>query len=360
MTIGPEGIAAALGAAEADALFADLPHGPLLLAVSGGPDSTAMMGLAADWARRAGAPAPHVAVVDHGLRDVESEIELVVTGAGALCLPVSVLRWKGPRPASGIQEAARRARYGLLVDHAKAMGLCALLTAHTLDDQAETVLMRLAAGSGVAGMAGMRRRGLTLGLAHWRPFLDVEKARLVATCAAHGWRWALDPGNADPRFARSRWRHALPLLAREGLTAKRLALFARRAAEADEALDAAARAAFAACRAGAGDGPLRLDALRLAAEPAAIARRVLGLALEAANPGAGEWRQELRLQRIEACARAFADAAMQKTRLSRTLGGCLLALGADGTIEIVLEPQRKRGCVNPVGRARLGKDQAET
>ena len=358
MTIRPEGIAAALGAADIDALFADLPPGPLLLAVSGGPDSMAMMGLAADWARRAGVPLPHVAVVDHGLRDVAGEVELVLAGAQAHGLPGSVLRRDGPKPATGIQEAARRARYSLLVAHARAHGLSALLTAHTLDDQAETVLMRLSAGSGVAGMAGMRQRGMTLGLTHWRPFLDIEKARLIETCTAHGWRWARDPGNSDPRFARARWRQALPLLAREGLTLRRLALFARRAAEADEALDSAARAAFEACRIEAADGPLRMDAMRLVVEPVAIVQRVLGLALEAANPRADAWRQEVRLHRIEACARTLVDAALQKTRLSRTLGGCLIALGADGTMEIAIENERNRGCVNPVGRARLGKDRA--
>ncbi|MBN6823114.1 tRNA lysidine(34) synthetase TilS, partial [Methylobacterium organophilum] len=174
----------------------------MLLAVSGGPDSSALMHAAARLRDATGASL-RVATVDHGLRpESGAEAEAVGRAARALGLPHAILTWAGAKPGTGLQDAARRARYALLAAHAEAVGAGLVLTGHTRDDQAETVLIRLAAGSGPAGLAGMRaERDLGPGLALGRPFLHLPKASLVAWCAARGVAYARDPANGDPRFA---------------------------------------------------------------------------------------------------------------------------------------------------------------
>ncbi len=227
--------AAPLTSAEATDMFRPLAEvDALVLAVSGGPDSVALMHFAASCAEAArgrGMPFPRLAVatVDHGLRPgSRREAELVVAEAARLGLDALVLTWQGEKPMSRLQERARHHRYALLVDGARRLGASHLATAHTLDDQAETLLFRMARGSGPAGLAGMRRASMREGLHHVRPFLGVAKARLVAACRSNDWAYADDPSNQDPRFARTRLRALLPALAAEGLDAKRFGVLARR------------------------------------------------------------------------------------------------------------------------------------
>lgn len=233
-------------AAEAAAWFADLAAcKALVLAVSGGPDSTALCLLAARWrAALENGPALLVVTVDHGLRpEARGEAAAVKRFAVSLGLPHRTLRWTGAKPVTGLQEAARDARYGLLAATAARAGARYVLTAHTFDDQAETVLFRLARGTGLSGLAGMARvaplpgGGGEIGLV--RPFLDVPKARLIATLQAADVSYAEDRSNRDPRFTRVRLRAALPALAAEGLTAQRLVRLAKRARRADYAIEAA-------------------------------------------------------------------------------------------------------------------------
>jgi tRNA(Ile)-lysidine synthase len=301
----------------------------VLLAVSGGPDSTALMGAAALLARAE----MHVATVDHGLRPgSRAEAEVVARQAAVLGLPHRILVWEGEKPGTGLQAAARAARYALLAAHARALGAVRVATAHTRDDQAETVLLRLAAGSGVAGLAGMRRLGELDGLALARPFLDVPKARLVATCRARGWTFVEDPSNTDPRFARARLRRARKVLAAEGLTDARLASLARRAARADDALEAAAAAALANLR-----RPGGLDGAGLLDLPEAVALRVIGRSL--ADAGEAAPRLE-RLERLVLEELLPALAAGQNLR--RTLGGVLVTARPDRSVALAPAPPRRR------------------
>lgn len=234
-------------AAEAAEWFADLATcRALVLAVSGGPDSTALCLLAARWrATLKAGPALLAVTVNHGLRpEARREASTVKQFAAALGVSHRTLRWTGPKPRTGLQEAARAARYRLLAVAARRVGARHVLTAHTLDDQAETVLFRLARGSGLAGLAAMARvaplpEGGEGGIFLVRPFLDVPKARLIATLRAANIPYAEDPSNRDPRFARVRLRAALPELAAEGLTPARLALLAKRVRRADAAIEAA-------------------------------------------------------------------------------------------------------------------------
>ncbi len=180
----------------------------------------------------------HVATVDHGLRaDSGLEAEQVGRWARALGLPHDILLWRGEKPASGVQERAREARYALLFAHARALGAQGVVTAHHRDDQWETILIRLARGSGLAGLAGMARDQLFPQGRVLRPLLGLPKQALVEFCRREGQDFFEDPANANPAFERARWRAAAPALHALGLTPERLEKLAERARKADEALD---------------------------------------------------------------------------------------------------------------------------
>ena len=198
---------------ELDGLFARFAAlGPSALAVSGGSDSTALMVLFADWLRERGRPIQDCTVltVDHGLRSTSAdEARAVAALAAELGYRHATLAWEGSKPRAGIQAAARAARYRLMGGYMRAHGIRLLLTAHTRDDQAETLLMRLARGSGLDGLAaipslsrlGERGPGDNAdGDRRWigRPFLDVPKACLRATLEERGVRWMEDPSNIAP------------------------------------------------------------------------------------------------------------------------------------------------------------------
>ena len=149
-----------ISAAELKTLFSDLDRLPaLLLAVSGGPDSTALMVLAARWRDALKVKPELIAVtVDHGLRaEAKREAAAVARLARKLGIAHRTLRWTGAKPKTGLQQAARAARYRLLAGAARKANVAHILTAHTRDDQAETVLIRMSRGSGLAGLAAMTR-----------------------------------------------------------------------------------------------------------------------------------------------------------------------------------------------------------
>ncbi|WP_188912840.1 tRNA lysidine(34) synthetase TilS [Salinarimonas ramus] len=314
-------------------LFHEFQDRGLILAVSGGPDSVALMRLAAPVAREIGT-AVAVVTIDHALRPGSAEeARRVGEWAREAGLPHEIRTWDGEKPASGIQDAARAARYALLAEAARAAGAGAVLTAHHRDDQAETVLIRLCAGSGPGGLAGMRARADLDGLVLARPFLDLPKARLVATCQTHGWGFVEDPSNAAERFARARLRRVAPLLAEEGLGPERLARLAARAARAEDALDAVAEAAFR--RLVLAETPLALDARGLLAEPEEIALRVLACAVR--HVGAREGYE--RLSRLEDFWSRLASAIATDASFRETFGGALVTLAAG---RLVLEPEPPR------------------
>jgi len=345
---------APLATADFAAAFAGLERaGKLLVAVSGGPDSTALMGGLAEWAEGSSGPAVMVATVDHGLRP-ESRAE--ADGVGAMCnamgLPHATLTWAGARTGHVSQEAARRARYRLLVAHAGEIGATHLLTGHTQDDQAETLMLRLAAGSGLAGLAGMRRETIRGAVRHVRPLLDIPKARLVATCLERGWHYTEDPSNRNIERTRARWRERLmPLLAAEGLDAARLARLAARLARADDALDRVAQAVYARV-AGETDDGMVLDMRALGAEPREIALRVLKRALAGFGPatrqGGPPEERHGRLDRLEDALDALLEARSAGIQARRTLAGHLLRLDESGILTLSPEGVRRRGKREPV------------
>lgn len=238
--------APAIAGHEADKLLAPLAaFDGIVLAVSGGPDSMALMRLVAEWNGRHPKPSRQilVATVDHGLRrESAGEASFVAEWATRLQLPCRILRWEGEKPARGLPAAARAARYELLEGQATRLDASnvGLVTAHTQDDQAETFLMRLKRGSGVDGLSAMApctplRQGSVVSLL--RPLLSVPKARLIATLEARGQTWVEDPSNTCLDYERPAVRVALARLADEGISAGALATSARRLRAAREAVD---------------------------------------------------------------------------------------------------------------------------
>ncbi len=225
---------------DAKALFADLKALPaIVLAVSGGPDSVALMWLMARW-RDGLARGPRLlaVTVDHGLRpEAAREARDVKRLAQQLELPHRTMRWTGDKPKTGVPAAARTARYRLLAQAARTLGATHVLTAHTRDDQAETLLMRLLRGSGIAGLSAMARESAREDVSLVRPLLDVPKSRLIATLNKAKIDFADDPTNRDTVLTRPRLRGLLPLLAAEGGDARGLARLASRLARANAAVD---------------------------------------------------------------------------------------------------------------------------
>jgi tRNA(Ile)-lysidine synthase len=325
--------------AEAAALFEPLlRHATgVLIAVSGGPDSMALLALLARWKGR---PPLAAATVDHGLRpEAATEAAMVAASARKLGIAHQTLVWTGLKPATGLQEAAREVRYNLLIRQAKSLGFSHIVTAHHADDQAETVLMRLAAGSGLGGLVGMRDAIPRDGVTHARPLLAVPKQRLVATCEALGLAFADDPSNRNERFGRARARRILDALAPEGLGPERLNRLAQRAARAEEALSTMADAALAAAQVRTTDCVTRAEWRAIAGEPAEIRLRVLVTLLRQSGIG----QDHLRLERVETLLAALDGAHGQGGRLRRSIGDRIVTLLATGVVTVGAATERKRG-----------------
>jgi len=268
---------------ELDALVA--PGSKIGVAVSGGPDSLALLLLAS----RARPGAVEAATVDHALRpESRAEAEFVARVCEDLEVPHVILavEWE-EQPETALPERARLMRYHLLGEWARERQLTALVTAHHLDDQAETLLMRLARGAGVRGLAGMRRvaRVPGTGLPLLRPLLGWRRSELEALCVAAGLDPIRDPSNEDERFERVRMRKALTNAG--WLDPEAVALSADHLADADTALDWAADREWQRA-VNAGDGAI---AYTPADAPPEIRRRIAVRAILAlANEGADNLR----------------------------------------------------------------------
>ena len=327
-----------ISAREAKELFADLKALPaIVLAVSGGPDSVALMWLMARW-RRALSHGPRLlaVTVDHGLRpEAAREARVVKELARALDVEHRTLRWTGDKPRSGVPAAARAARYRLLAKAARGTGARHVLTAHTRDDQAETLLMRLLRGSGIAGLSAMARESERDGVLLARPFLNVPKARLIATLNNAGVAFADDPTNRDPIFTRPRLRALLPVLAAEGGDAQSLARLAARFARANAAIELLTDGAERYLALKGSAAPVRhaqdFDAAAFAAMPEEIRLRLLTRAINRfGHEGPAELGkvEALLAQLNRALATRVAKGATRSAgiRLKQTLAGALVSL----------------------------------
>ncbi|MDX2288633.1 MAG: tRNA lysidine(34) synthetase TilS [Hyphomicrobiaceae bacterium] len=381
--------ASAITPEERDRLLAPLANQPLALCVSGGPDSMTLMHLVAEWASaklhnavpdtaapfrplepptgptavtnrpNANAVSPGqlaaeggvrpivVLTIDHGLRpEAAAEARFVADAADKLGLPCLILTVDEPLPVTGIQEWARGLRHRLMLEvldgerqRSREMGWrhhpverC-LVMAHHRDDQAETVLMRLARGSGLEGLAGMRPRQsittpATAARPHsitaevCRPFLDIPKSRLLATVSDRAIACIDDPTNTDARFERVRVRTAMTVLAELGVSAEAIARSARRLREAHQALDRF-EVSWLAANIDWHQGLMAqvpAEALAASSGPASLAR-VLERLLAAQG---GSARRAERAQ-IE----ALAEDVIHRRAVGWTLGGCRIEWGVE-------------------------------
>lgn len=278
--MGPDPAVAAARLAVRPLLAAE--HGTVLVACSGGADSLALLAAAVFEGRSSGTVVVGV-TVDHGLQEGSAvHAAQVVAQMAALGADETVsVRVQVELAGQGPEAAAREGRYAVLEEVAERFGADLILLGHTRDDQAETVLLGLARGSGGRALAGMRRDFDR----YRRPFLDLARADTEAACRAQGIDFWTDPHNTDPRFLRSRVRHTvLPMLERElgpGVAAT-LARTADQLRSDTEALDAIAQARYLELTS-AGALPWR----RLHEDYLAVASRVLRLAaLDAGSPPA--------------------------------------------------------------------------
>jgi tRNA(Ile)-lysidine synthase len=316
-------------------LFARVAGEPAIaLAVSGGADSLALLLLAQRWAAgRAVAPRLQVYSVDHGLRpEAAGEVAMVIEVAHSLGIAATGLAWTGDKPRTGVQEAARAARYRLMGEAMAGDGIGVLLTAHHRNDQAETVLMRMAHGSGIEGLRGMAGMAEVEGVRVHRPLLAVDPDALRAVVADAGLTPAADPSNTDTHYERVRWRQAMPDLAALGLDAPTIATFADRMAEADAAIAQMADGCFGEIVRLDGFGAASIELTPLVGLSPAISTRLLGRVLNIVGG-----RQKPRaLGQVERLRQTIAESGLPK---ATTILGCVLRI-KDNAVIVAREPGR--------------------
>jgi tRNA(Ile)-lysidine synthase len=311
-----------------------VPDPLVLVALSGGPDSLALAAATAFEAPRAGLRAGAV-IVDHGLQsgsaDVAARAAQQATGLGLSPVRVERVSVGAARDGGGPEAAARAARYAALERAASELGAAVVLLAHTLDDQAETVLLGLARGSGAASLQGMpARRGIFL-----RPLLGIRRATTVQACADAGLEPWTDPQNADPVFTRVRVRQTvLPVLEAElgpGV-AEALARTAEQLREDAEALDAFADE-LADDLAEHAEAGISLDVPALAANPPALRQRLIRLAVSSEFGVALSRQQTLEVARLVTDWHGQEGVDLPGVRVVRRAGKLVFqqAKGRDGT-----------------------------
>jgi tRNA(Ile)-lysidine synthase len=322
------------------------PFRRVVLAVSGGSDSMALMTLVARWVASGDAPrglAVDVATVDHGLRaESGREAEWVAARAKELGFSHTTLVWAGEKPGRGIQERAREARYALLAAHAKRLarsgsgGPVAVVTAHTADDQAETLIMRLGRGSGLDGLAGMAPSRPLLpdgSVLLVRPLLGVSKSDLARLLAETGVDFLRDPSNERLQFERVRVRAAAAHLSALGLSNDKLALSASRLMRARDALERLTGERLAALADLHGGAYASLDREAWLREPVELRVRMLVRLLTAFGGDA----RPAQLSQVEAL-----EAELARARpMAQTLAGCIVSQGRT-TLRLYREPGRRK------------------
>lgn len=325
-----------------DDAFSDARPARIGVAVSGGGDSVALLHLAQGWAVGRGVRL-HAATVNHGLRPAAAaEATTMATACSALGVGHRTFHWQdrdgqGWDGQGNLQARARQARRTLLSGWAEAAGLEAVLLGHTADDQAETVLMRLARGSGVDGLCGMRRADA--GSVFVRPLLAVSRADLRDWLSARGIAWVEDPSNDDLRFDRIKARRLLAELAPLGLTPARLIETAAHMQRAQKTLWQAA-AVWTAVHLRAEGGDLVVDAEALQLGRSDTEGRVLAAAVQWIGNAPYRPRHDA-LQEV---------AAALRRGEARTLGGVCLTPDGHRGARMSREPAAMAG---PVSARRL-------
>ncbi len=311
--------------------------------MSGGGDSLALMHLLAAHAKAHRHKPPVVLTVDHGLcRSSSKDARKVAAWAKKAGLKAHVLTWEGIKPKSGVESAAREARYALMGAWMVKHKITTLHVGHTIDDQAETFLLRLARGSGLDGLAAMRAQApwpvpgfgtLTVS----RPLLDIRRADLRAYLTSRGQSWLDDPMNEDDAFDRVKIRQAGKMLADLGLTTQRLAGAAAHLARARAALESMTDTVLAQATA-KGSGGVLLNPAVLVAAPREVGLRALAALLMKVSGQAYR-------PRFDALERLFDRIAAGTLGGGATLHGCYIGpaskQGGDKALLVTREKPRK-------------------
>lgn len=281
-----------------DTLQGMLPEGPpnrLAVAVSGGSDSMALVLLAKDWADRNGISLTAL-TVDHGLRTSSADEAIQVKDwLEARGIETRILHWTGPYPKTGVQEAARNARYQLMEETCLLAGIGALLLGHQMEDQLETLLMRLSKGSGLEGLTAMQRVGARGRLRLMRPLLTVRREILRNYLQAEKQGWIDDPSNENPIYTRTRVGAVLTEMQQlPGSNIEAIALSLARLQRACESLDILARQKIDAHCEVSPLGFIRMPEMALDDCPDELALRILSASLSCVGGG-----QRIKLSALE-------------------------------------------------------------
>jgi len=301
--------------------------GKIAVAVSGGSDSMALALCVRRWAEK-----ECIAfIVDHDLRpDSAKEAVQVKMRLESLGMQAEILPWKHEMVTSRLHERAREARYALLLEACRRHGAENLLVAHHREDQAETILMRLAKGSGVEGLAGIKPETQREDIRVLRVFLSLSKQRLVATCTAAEIPFISDPSNESEKFARGRLRKIMPLLASEGLSTETLLDLGARAAEAHEALDYYAKILLHEQARSEIGGSLCVKRQALREAPRAVALRALSVCLRFIHDGGHPPERESLAALLDVIVKAPPETV-------RTLQGCIVSI-SENKVFFLREP----------------------
>ena len=303
--------------------------------LSGGGDSTALLLLLADWAAANNVGLAAV-TIDHGLRKAAvAEANQAASLAASLGIPHDILRWQSWSGQGNLQASAR---FSLISDWAMQKGIEIIALGHTLDDQAETVLMRLLRGSGVDGLSGMASRRDMGGITWIRPLLDFRRDQLRRFLRQRSVGWCDDPSNENRAFDRVKARKALAELEKIGLTVEGVAATADRMKLASKALEFEAhRAALPITRVTVA-GEVEFGAAEFATLPADIQNRLLAHAL--CWIGGSPYRP--RLMALNAVVQAA------KAGKRSTLAGCLVTPAKSGALRIGREAAAIAGLKTPL------------
>lgn len=302
-------------------------HPTIAVAVSGGADSMALAILANRWVRRRRGKLVAL-TVDHGLRP-GSRAEALEAHERLKQFDIAchLLTWRGDKPASGIQAAAREARYRLMAQRCCRLGILHLLVAHHREDQAETMLHRLGRSSGVDGLAGMASINELPDIRLLRPCLSFPRDRLRRVLQKFRLAWAEDPSNQDAGYARVRLRSLLPALASEGITPATLTGTAHRMAAVRRRLEAETACFLSAHAALYPEGYAMVDRAAMAAAEPEVSKRVL----MALSTSIGGNAYPPRYANLAVLWQGMCDSVLQRSRWRpRTLAGCrIIASGPD-------------------------------
>lgn len=306
------------------------------VAVSGGGDSVALLVLMAEYAKTAGIRLFAISV-DHGLRDgTDAELRLVSDQCAELDVPHSVAHWTGWDGAGNLQSNARDARYDLIAKWAQTQDIDVVALGHTTNDQAETLLMRMARGAGVDGLAAMAVESQRHGVRWIRPLLGAVREDLRDFLRQENVTWAEDPSNENRDFERIRMRDALKALAPLGLNAQTLAVVASNMSDARTALEwQTSLAAKDACEVTL--GTVRIDLDRYNALPSEIARRLLVRAIRWVN-GANYSPRRGGVSQVQAA---------MNNGVSSTLDGCQIVY-KQGRVYVCRELNAVREVIGPM------------